>query len=239
MSGNIYNRKILAVDDERSLLSMLKVVLEKEGFKNISTAASGTEAIGKCESENPDLILLDIMLPDMDGYEVCSKIRLHSMSPIIFLSAKDQETDRLVSFAVGGDDFISKPFSTMELVARIKAALKRKEYYESLKGQKSSMCFGDYRLDLDKRELFCKGKKIDLTLKEYLLLEYLARNEGITVSRENIIENVWDSSYEGFDNTVSVHIRHLREKIEKDPSNPKWLITVKGRGYRLETGTDK
>ena len=234
MNSNILNKKILIVDDEKSLLTMMKVILNKEGFNHVILAENGNSALKLSKIENPDLVILDIMLPDIEGYEVCSKIRMNSMVPIIFLSAKDSEVDRLVSFAVGGDDFVSKPFSTSELTARIKAALYRANYYASLDSRKSIVYFGDYKLDLNKRELFCKKEHVNLTLKEYLLLEYMVINSGITLSREKIIENVWDSNYEGFDNTVSVHIRHLREKVEENPSSPKWIITVKGRGYRFD-----
>ena len=227
------DRKILLVDDDTAILKLLEVVLKKEKFVNIYRATTGKEAISMCRQYKPDMIILDIMLPDEDGFEVCKTIRTFSMAPILFLSAKTDEVDKIVSFAVGGDDYLTKPFSPREVVSHIKATLRRLDYYEKMKPEADCVNFGEYRLDLKKRELFKAGKRVDLTSKEYLLLEYLAKNQNITISKEQIIEHVWGNGYEGYDNTIMVHIRRIREKIEENPSMPKYLLTVKGRGYRF------
>lgn len=227
------DRKILLVDDDTAILKLLEVVLKKEKFVNVYKAATGKEAISMCREYKPDMIILDIMLPDEDGFEVCKTIRTFSMAPILFLSAKTDEIDKIVSFAVGGDDYLTKPFSPRELVSRVKAALRRLDYYEKLKPETACINFGKYCLDLRKRELFRGDKPVDLTSKEYLLLEYLAKNQNITVSRDQIVEHVWGADYEGYDNTIMVHIRRIREKIEDNPSAPRYLLTVKGRGYRF------
>ena len=239
MIMNFSRKKILIVDDDISVLNMLEVVLRKEKFKDIYKAVSGKEAIELNRKMKFDIILLDIMLPDTNGYEVCSQIRNISMVPIIFISAKAEETDKLISFAMGGDDYIIKPFSSKELVARINAILKRKEYYESANSKKHIFEFEDYFMDFDRQELYKNQNIVDLTLKEYMLLSYLINNENITVSKEQIVKNVWGEEYDGCDNTVMVHIRHLREKIEDNPSKPNLIKTVKGRGYRFERNKGK
>lgn len=229
----IRDKKILLVDDDPAIRNMLEVILRKEQFQNIYKAMTGADAIRISQEIEPDMIVLDIMLPDMDGYEVCRNIRLTSMAPILFLSAKSDEVDKLVSYAMGGDDYITKPFSPKELVARITAVLKRQEFYHMM-GKKESnnqFSFGAFTIDFDKKLLLQGETEVPLTAKEYAILEYLVRNRNITVSRDKLVENVWDSDYDGFDNTVMVHIRHLREKVEADPSNPIYIRTVKGRGY--------
>lgn len=229
----IRDKKILLVDDDPAISNMLEVILRKEQFQNIYKAMTGADAIRISQEIEPDMIVLDIMLPDMDGYEVCRNIRLTSMAPILFLSAKSDEVDKLVSYAMGGDDYITKPFSPKELVARITAVLKRQEFYHTM-GKKESnnqFSFGAFTIDFDKKLLLQGEAEVPLTAKEYAILEYLVRNRNITVSRDRLVENVWDSDYDGFDNTVMVHIRHLREKVEADPSNPIYIRTVKGRGY--------
>lgn len=230
----IQDKKILLVDDDTSILHMLDVILRKEQFVHIYQAENGQTAIKMAKELQPDIILLDIMLPDMDGYEVCRQIRIESMTPILFLSAKSEETDKLISYAMGGDDHIAKPFSPKELVARIKAMLKRQEYYRSANKIEHNHSFGGFCLDFDKKQLQKNGKEVLLTAKEYAILEYLVLNRNITISKEKLVENIWDCDYEGFDNTVMVHIRHLREKIEEEPSSPKYIKTVKGRGYMFE-----
>ncbi|MBQ3544037.1 MAG: response regulator transcription factor [Lachnospiraceae bacterium] len=231
---NLYWKKILIVDDDISILNMLEILLRKENFKEIYKTTKGQEAILLNEKMKFDIVLLDINLPDMDGYEVCRKIRNISMVPIVFLSGKEEETDKLISFAMGGDDYMTKPFKPKELIARVYAILKRMEYYESKNNYKEIYRFEDYSMNFEKKELYKKEKIVDLTLKEYMFLSYLIRNENITVSKEQIIKNVWGDEYDGCDNTIMVHIRHLREKIEENPSNPCFIKTVKGRGYRFE-----
>ncbi len=229
-----YNKKILLVDDDESILLMIETILRKEGYTNIYTASCGEDAIKSARSIFPDLILLDIMLPDFDGYEVCKNIRLQSMIPILFLSAKSDEVDKLLSYAMGGDEYITKPFSPKELLAKIKAILVRQQYYESKMQEKRTYSFGRFVLDMDKMVLLHEGYNIPLTAKEYSLLEYLILNKNVTISKEKILENIWGVDYDGYDNTVMVHIRHLREKIEDNPSNPIYIKTVKGRGYVFE-----
>lgn len=230
----IQEKKILLVDDDKSIINMLEVLLKKEQFSRIFKAETGDEAIKKAREINPDVIVLDIMLPDMDGYEVCKQIRMDSMVPILFLSAKSDEVDKLVSYAMGGDDYVTKPFSPKELIARIKAILKRQEYYSRAASGENSFVFDDFCLHYDKKQLQKNGIEVPLTAKEYAVLEYLVINRNITISKDKLVENVWDCDYEGFDNTVMVHIRHLREKMELDPSTPRYIKTVKGRGYVFE-----
>lgn len=231
MFESIYDKKILLVDDDQGILTMLETLLKKEGYHNLVTCSSGQEAIEALNHFSPDILVLDIMLPDMDGFQICTQIRKHSMVPILFLSAKSDESDKLISYAVGGDDFISKPFSPKELLAKIKNILLRQDYYAKQSGHESSFKFGNNIVDLNKKMLFQNDQELPLTAKEYLLLEYFIQNRNITLSKEQILENVWGTAFEGYDNTVMVHIRKLREKIERDPSNPYFLKTIKGRGY--------
>ena len=230
----IWEKKILLVDDEPSILKMLEIILKKEQFENVYKAKNGREAIRLQEEEQPDLIILDVMLPDMDGYEVCKEIRSKSMVPILFLSAKSEEVDKLISYALGGDEYMTKPFSTKELIAKITAILKRQEYYEGTKNEGSVYHFGEYSLFWNTRILKKAEEVVPLTAKEYTLLESLIKNEGITIRKEKLVEQVWGNEYEGYDNTVMVHIRRLREKIEEDPSQPKFIKNIKGRGYVFE-----
>ena len=232
---NFYDKKILLVDDDESILLMLVTVLRKEGYKNINTAVSGEEAVSKAQQFQPDLIVLDVMLPDCDGYKVCQRIRYASMVPIIFLSARSDEYDRLLSYAFGGDEYMTKPFSPRELLARMNSIFNRQQYYEDILTSKPNQySFNDFVIDMDKKMLLKDGTEVSLTAKEYKLLEYLITNRNLTLSKEQILENVWDSGYEGYDNSVMVHIRHLREKIEENPSDPVFLKTVRGRGYIFE-----
>lgn len=236
MIDNIYSKKILLIDDDTSIINMMNVVLKKEQFQKIYQAKNASNAIEKARKIQPDLIVLDIMLPDSDGYEVCKEIRKFSMAPIIFLSAKNEETDRLVSFAVGGDEYLAKPFSPKELVARIQVALRRQAYYENVnqekKKEKKDYHFGSgFCLNLETKTLERDGEEILLRPKEYELLEYMVKNQDITLTKEMLVQEIWESDYNGYDNTVMVHIRHLREKIENDPANPCFIKTVKGRGY--------
>jgi len=231
----IKDKKILLVDDELDILNLLETVLKKEGFNNIYKATSGLEAVKICEKIVPDLIVLDVMLPDIDGFEVCRRLREFSLVPIIFLSAKDDDIDKLLGLGIGGDDYITKPFSPKEVAFRIKAHFRRSEYF-NLKSQsdaKRKIRFGDVEIDEDRGEVKKKNELVPLTLKEYSLLLYLARNPNKILSKNQILERVWGSDFEGYDNTLMVHIRHLRQKLEDDPANPKYIITVKGLGYKL------
>lgn len=222
------NKKILLVDDELDILNLLETVLKKEGFNNIYKTTSGHEAIKMCEKIAPDLIVLDIMLPDIDGFEVCRRLREFCLVPIIFLTAKDDDVDKLLGLGIGGDDYITKPFSPKEVAFRIKAHFRRSEYFnlKSLSDSKRIIRFGDVEIDEDKGEVRKKSELVPLTLKEYSLLLYLAYNPNKILSKNQILEKVWGSDFEGYDNTLMVHIRHLRQKLEDDPSNPKYIIPL-------------
>lgn len=232
MTPNGYlSKKILLVDDDESIISLIDTVLHKEGYSRIYTAGSGKEAIKMVNETEPDLIVLDVMLPDFDGYEICRQIRDKSMVPIIFLSAKSDESDKLISYAMGGDEYITKPFSPKMLLAKISAMLKRQSYYDDKGANDNRYVFGCFALDFEKKLLFKDGEEVFLTAKEYALLEFLIINRNITLSKDKLLSSVWDMDYQGYDNTVMVHIHNLREKIEDDPSDPKFIRTVKGRGY--------
>lgn len=235
---NFRDKKILLVDDEEDILKLLETVLKKEGFQNIFKATTGLQALELAKKAVPDLIVLDIMLPDLDGFEVCRKLREHTYVPILFLSAKDEDVDKLLGLGIGGDDYITKPFSPKEVVFRIKAHFRRDEY-AALKGQTltgSSLKIGDIEIDQGKGEVKKKGRLVALTAKEYSLLLFLVQNANKILSKNKILERVWETDYEGYDNTLMVHMRHLRQKLEDDPANPKYLLTVKGLGYKLVTG---
>lgn len=224
-------KKILLVDDEVDILDMMEIVLKKEGFNKIIKATTGKGAIEECQNSIPDIIVLDIMLPDMDGYEVCKMIRETSMVPIIFLSAKDEEIDKLLSFALGGDDYITKPFSPKEVAYRIKAIFKREQFYRDK--DTKWIHVGNLKINEERGCVQKHGETLQLTAMEFKLLLYLARNKGMILSKSQIIEHVWGDDFEGFDNTLMVHIRHLREKIEDDSANPYYIQTVKKLGYKF------
>lgn len=228
---NIVEAKILLVDDEEDILKLLETVLLKEGFTNILKADNGNTAIEICKKDKPDIIVLDIMLPDMEGYDVCKKIREISMTPIIFLSAKSDELDKLLSFALGGDDYITKPFSPKEVAYRIKAILKREQYH--IQHESSVLKTGNLEISEGEGLVKKEGRELQLTAMEFKLLVYLVKNKNIVLSKSQIVENVWCSEYDGFDNTLMVHIRHLREKIEDDAANPRHIQTIKKMGYRF------
>ncbi len=235
----INEKKILVVDDEEQILTMLRIMLQKEGFVNVKTAISGEDAIMIAKEWNPDLLLLDITMPYMDGYEVCEKIREFSMVNILFLTAKNEEQDRIKAFNFGGDDFMTKPFNAEELIIRIRSKLMREVYYEN-KGKVDDskvVKFGEFCLDLNRQELYRADELVELSHKEYTLLEYLVMNKNITLSIDCIIQNVWGYDYERNNNTVTVHMNRLRNKL--DDSSNKYIKTVKGIGYRFELAMKK
>ncbi|WP_099189647.1 response regulator transcription factor [Tepidibacter mesophilus] len=234
MEGLIKRKKILIIDDEEDILKLLSTVLTKEGFENIYTAETGNEGLKLFEFINPDIILLDIMLPDKEGYEVCKKIRETSMVPILFLSAKSEEMDRIIGFALGGDDYITKPFSPKEVSYRVKAQLRRSCInFEQDKKNEKDISFGPFKINESKLEIKKNGQIIELKPKELKLFLYMANNPNQIISKEKICDEVWGEDYIGFDNTIMVHIRRLREKIEDNPSSPNYIINVKGLGYKL------
>ena len=210
----------------------------KEGFKTIYKAATGIEAVEKAKQLNPDIIILDIMLPDIDGYEVCRQIREFSYVPILFLSAKADDVDKLLGLGMGGDDYITKPFSPKEVAFRIKAQFRRLGYSSQIDEQqtKTLSTFGDIRIDQVKGEITKSDKIISLTALEYQLLLFFVDHPNQILSKETLIERVWGHHFEGNDNALMVHIHHLRQKIEMNPSKPVHIITQRGLGYKFHPG---
>lgn len=236
-------KTILIVDDEKPIVDILVYNLQKEGYNTLE-ANDGEEAINVAFEQKPDLILLDIMLPKVDGLTVCKKIRNSFNMPIIMISAKDEEIDKILGLELGADDYITKPFSVRELVARVKANLRKAEArvkeetpkaVKSVDKQENIVNIGELSLNLDKFEVRVRGKVIDLTLREFEVLRYLANQPGQVVTREALLEKVWGYEYYGDIRTVDVTIRRIREKIENDTSSPKILITKRGVGYYLSS----
>jgi two-component system response regulator RegX3 len=225
--------KILIVEDEESVLDPLELLLTKEGF-SIETARDGKEALEKFAKTNPDLILLDLMLPEISGTEVCRQIRLKSQVPIIMLTAKDTEVDKVVGLELGADDYVVKPYSKAELVARIKAVLRRKGS-DSTNEQSGSITAGPVVIDVERHQVSINDQLISLPLKEFELLEFLVRNSGRVLTRTQLIDRVWGSDYFGDTKTLDVHVKRLRAKIEKDPANPVYIQTIRGLGYKFES----
>ena len=228
---NLKEKKILLVDDEKDILTILETVLVKEGFQHIYKASTGKDAIEQAKLLNPSLIVLDIMLPDIEGYEVCQKIREFTYAPILFLSAKSDDVDKLLGLGVGGDDYITKPFSPKEVAYRIKAQFRRMGYLNQV--DNSKMTFGEITIDQVKGEVKKAEEIISLTALEYQLLLFFTRHPNQILSKTTITENVWGSDFDGNDNALMVHIHHLRQKLEKDPANPKYFVTQRGLGYKF------
>lgn len=224
--------KIMLIDDEPDILDLLEKALNIEGYYNIVKVDNGLSAVGACRESQPDVIILDVMLPDIDGYEVCKQIREFSHCPILFLSSKNDELDKILGLAVGGDDYVTKPFSPKEIAYRVKAQLRRAEYKQN-SSQKFSIKIGKLMIDPDGCRVIKDKKEIELTAREFEILQYLAQNKGRVISRERLYETIWGEDSFGCDNTMMVHIRHLREKIEDNPKVPKYIITMKGLGYKL------
>jgi DNA-binding response OmpR family regulator len=229
---------ILIVDDEATLRETLAYNLTHQGY-SVETAVDGPQAVEKARSLKPDLIILDIMLPGMDGFEVCRLLRQEMNVPILMLTARDDEIDRVVGLEVGADDYLTKPFSVRELIARVKALLRRVRLIRSESQSSPAMShqittMGNLSIDETRHEVFLDGKPLSLKPKEYDLLVFLAQHRGHVLSREVILNAVWGWEYVGDSRSVDVHIRWLREHIEPDPSNPTRLITVRGAGYRFE-----
>jgi two-component system response regulator RegX3 len=223
--------KVLVVEDEQSLREALVFFLEKEGHE-VSVAVDGEEAIRVFENSGAEIILLDLMLPKIDGNQVCKQIRQSSNVPIIMLTAKDSEIDKIVGLEIGADDYITKPYSTRELLARIKAVLRRQ--VEPPLTVESVLVAGELRLDSDRHVVTLNGTPLTLPLKEFELLELLMENVNRVLTRGQIIDRVWGSNYFGDTKTLDVHIKRLRSKVEEDPARPKYIQTVRGLGYKLE-----
>jgi len=227
--------KILIVEDETTLREMLQYNLETEGYM-VVTAGTGISAVELARSENPDLIVLDIMLPEMDGFEVCRILRQEKMTTaILMLTAKEEEIDRVLGLEMGADDYMSKPFSMRELKARVKAMLRRMSMLRPENADKTEIISaGDLSIDLGRHRVTVGEETVEMKPKEFELLVYLAQNKGQVFSRDQLLDRVWGYEYIGDTRTVDVHIRWLREKIEASPSKPTRLITVRGVGYKLE-----
>lgn len=224
--------RILVVEDEETLAEAISFLLSKEGF-DVAIAATGPEAIDSFEKSGADLILLDLMLPGLSGTEVCRQIRTKSSVPIIMLTAKDSEIDKVVGLELGADDYVTKPYSSRELIARIRAVLRRGEIQDSV-GDESTLEVGPVRMDTDRHIITINGEVVPIPLKEFELLEFLMRNAGRVLTRIQLIDRVWGSDYVGDTKTLDVHIKRLRAKIEKDPANPEYIQTVRGMGYKME-----
>lgn len=224
--------RILIVEDESSFSEALEFLLGKEGF-SVSTAATGPEALKKFDQGGIDLILLDLMIPEISGTEVCRQIRAKSKVPIIMLTAKDSEVDKVVGLEIGADDYVTKPYSTRELVARINAVLRRHATDGAL-NDPGVMSVHGIRMDIDRHQVSINGIPASLPLKEFELLEFLMRNAGRVLTRMQLIDRVWGSDYVGDTKTLDVHVKRLRAKIEEDPANPKIIQTVRGLGYKME-----
>ena len=234
-------KTVLVVDDEKPIVDILVYNLRKEGYNTLE-ANDGEEAIKIVSEKKPDLVLLDIMLPKMDGLTVCKRIRHNYNIPIIMLSAKDEEIDKILGLELGADDYITKPFSVRELIARVKANLRKNDndYNRNFENENkedehvpNEISVGDLFLDLDKFEVKVRGKVIDLTLREFEVLKYLAKQPGQVVTRETLLEKVWGYEYYGDIRTVDVTVRRIRKKIELDTSTPKILITKRSVGYYI------
>jgi len=231
--------KVLVVEDEPTLVETLSYNLARQGYA-VVTAMDGRSALELARRELPDIILLDVMLPELDGIEVCRILRQEMAVPIIMLTARDEEIDKVVGLEVGADDYITKPFSMRELMARVKANLRRvrltrqESEADVPAGDSERLVAGDVVVDLARREVLLQGDPVALTPREFDLLAFLARNRGLVLSRDLILERVWGWDYAGGTRTVDVHIRGLREKLETDPARPTRILTVRGTGYRLE-----
>ena len=222
----------MLVDDEPDILDLLEKALNIEGYYNIIKIDNGLSAVRTCRKSQPDVIILDVMLPDIDGYEVCKQVREFSHCPILFLSSKNDELDKILGLAVGGDDYVTKPFSPKEIAYRVKAQLRRALYKQNA-SQDFSIEIGELMIDTDGCRVMKGNKEIELTAREFKILQYLAEKKGRVISRDRLYETIWGEDSFGCDNTIMVHIRHLREKIEDNPASPKYIITMKGLGYKL------
>ena len=225
-------KKVLVVDDERPIVEILKINLQTEGYA-VFEAYDGEEAVNRAMEVQPDLILLDVMLPKLDGFSVCKKIREKSSVPILMLTAREEELDKVLGLELGADDYITKPFSIRELMARVKANMRRNEsVFEDKKDKsKEELLIGDFRFDFNRYELYKNEKLIDLTIREFDLIKFLASQPNKVFSRQSLLESVWDYEYYGDVRTVDVTVRRLREKVEDDPAEPRVIMTKRGVGY--------
>ena len=223
--------RVLVVEDEESFSEPLAYMLRREGFE-VAVAATGPDALSEFDRSGADLVLLDLMLPGLSGTEVCRTLRQRSNVPVIMLTARDTEIDKVVGLELGADDYVTKPFSSRELVARIRAVLRRRGESEEL--VPSSLEAGPVRMDVDRHVVTVNGGQVPMPLKEFDLLELLLRNAGRVLTRGQLIDRVWGADYVGDTKTLDVHVKRLRAKIEPDPSSPRYLVTVRGLGYKFE-----
>lgn len=232
MEENGMNEKtVLIVEDEKAISDIIKFNIEGQGFTAL-TAYDGMDALAKVDANNPDLILLDVMLPKLDGFEVCRQIRAKSDVPIIMLTAKEEEVDKVLGLELGADDYITKPFSMRELIARINANIRRTDFMAAVKDVPSQITtIGNLEIDMNRYELRKNGKALELTLREFELFHHLANAPNRVFSREQLLEEVWGYQYYGDIRTVDVTVRRLREKLEDDSSRPKYIMTKRGIGY--------
>ncbi|MCW2503118.1 MAG: putative two-component system response regulator [Actinomycetia bacterium] len=223
--------RVLVVEDEESFSDALSYMLRKEGFE-VAIAATGPEALVEFERSGADIVLLDLMLPGLSGTEVCRQLRGKSSVPIIMVTARDAEIDKVVGLEIGADDYVTKPYSPRELVARIRAVLRRRSEPEEISS--SALEAGPVRMDVDRHTVTVNGGGVSLPLKEFELLEMLLRNAGRVLTRGQLIDRIWGADYVGDTKTLDVHVKRLRAKIEPEPGAPKYLVTVRGLGYKFE-----
>ena len=223
--------RVLVVEDEESFSDALSYMLRREGYE-VAVAGSGIDALAMFDRNGADLVLLDLMLPGLSGTEVCRALRQRSRVPIIIVTARDSEVDKVVGLELGADDYVTKPFSSRELVARIRAVLRRGVDADDLVG--SIVEAGPVRMDVERHTVSVDGRAVSLPLKEFDLLELLLRNAGRVLTRGQLIDRVWGADYVGDTKTLDVHVKRLRGKIEPDPANPKYLVTVRGLGYKFD-----
>jgi len=227
---------ILIVEDEQDIRELLEIHLSKEGYK-IFTAEDGIQALNIFQNKEIDIALLDVMIPQIDGFKVLKKIRETSEIPVIFITAREEEADKILGLGLGADDYVIKPFSPIEIVARVQAQLRR--YYKySNKPHKTGTMVGELMLDKESCSIFKNNIELALNPKEYRLLEFILENPGKVYTKKQLYEVVWENAYYGDSNTIMVHISHIREKIEADPKNPKYLKTIRGIGYKMEQHHD-
>ena len=226
--------RILIVEDEESFSEALSYLLGREGFE-VGVANSGTKALEEFDRNGADLVLLDLMLPGLSGTEVCRQLRTRSAVPIIMLTAKDSEVDKVVGLELGADDYVTKPYSARELIARIRAVLRRNQETGFGVDEGHVLSAGPVRMDTDRHLVTVQSKPVNFPLKEFELLEFLMRNSGRVLTRMQLIDRVWGSDYVGDTKTLDVHIKRLRARIEEDPANPVHILTVRGLGYKLES----
>lgn len=229
------NSRVLVVEDDRKIASVIKMYLERDGYE-VYRAESGTEALRLARAHRPSLIVLDLLLPELNGMEVCRILRHESDVHIIMLTARSTETDKLAGLDIGADDYMTKPFSPRELAARVRAAMRRQE--REIEREPPLLTAGELTLDLKGHQAFLKGRQVPLTPREFRLLETFMKSPGRTFTREELVERVFDHSYDGFDRTVDVHIKNLRRKIEPNRLLPTYVMTVYGIGYRFSTNNE-